>query len=1194
MGAKITFPEKNTEFSTQLQIEGHTSPTAPQSTSSRARRPSSSSGVTWAFYGIANNKLQKIINGNRNRGYNLGIWNCRKGLINGDGEASSKISEVKSFLEKKNLHMLCLIEADFHSASSRYKRRNPLTTGDIKAKLDIPGYKILLPMTWQKHGQARILVYAREELKVKERTLGTQHSDLPMLTFEIGFGMEKKTIVNFFYREFTSGVSGLSDAQAQSERLQRMTQHWRSLAAIKKDLVCLGDANLCAKKWQEDSYYQKEQAEIVQTFLLDTASAQLVNEYTRSEFVQGGELSRSCIDHCYSNAPERISTPEVVAVGNSDHLGVVVTKFTRSPMIKPKTIMKRSYKNFDVESFLNDVINSDINKNVTAHNNIEEAAEEFERSFKSILDQHAPVKVFQMRKNYAPYLSAKTKNLISGRNAWKEVSVKFGYKSAEKIAKELGKEIKVAAVNDEKEYFKKDFGDNQDTSKAWKTAKVILGMNKNLMPTAIKNKDKNGDFELVTNPQKLADMFNQYFKSKVDKLREKTNQPPSVPPSERLQRWLEKRSSPPPPFQLKEINTHQFRKILKKMKSKRTHGIDWIDSFSLKLAGPLLEESLIHLINLSIRESRFSARWKPQMIVPLHKKNEKDILENYRPVSHLVQVGKMVEYAAYFQIVEHFSEHDLFHPNHHGSLANHSTTTAIIQLFDMWLEAAEKQELSAVCLLDQSAAYDLLCHQTLKEKLELYNFSSASSDWLMSYLGDRTQLVQVESKTSEPLRGGNHAVPQGSVLGGLLHLINSNDFPACHDVGESVVYVDDDSDTVHAKDPEVLRDLIEQEAGNSANWLQDNRLCVAGSKSKLLVIGTRRLRTSRMIRETKIVVDGKEITETPSEKLLGVVINNELTWKNHLYGDADNEGLLPQLSKRIGMMKKISKYMSKKNLKYFASGIFYSKLNYCLPVFGNVLGLEDYKVDNSRYQSFTVKDNNNLQVVQNKLNRMLLHAERNTPTEKLLNDTDSLSIQQLIVYQSAVLAYKIMNSGKPSYLAQKLRQRNEGMNLRGRLGSIGHKNKTLSISKEGFLYRATCIMNKLDDNLRNETKLERFKAGVRMWVKKNIKIKPSTRHPKLIGRKLVTPQPTPQDTPNPNDIRRFLIRQDSPQNHTLPMLRPPPPPTDRPPPPRAPSSHGIMGYFLPTNRPTNGQQSSSTTTTQRNIEARNPIENKHK
>ena len=86
--------------------------------------------------------------------------------------------------------------------------------------------------------------------------------------------------------------------------------------------------------------------------------------------------------------------------------------------------------------------------------------------------------------------------------------------------------------------------------------------------------------------------------------------------------------------------------------------------------------------------------------------------------------------------------------------------------------------------------------------------------------------------------GGDHAVPQESVLGGLLHLINSNDFPACHDVGESVVYVDDDSDTVHSKDPEEIINLIEQEAGNSAKWLNDNRLCVSADKSKLLIVGT--------------------------------------------------------------------------------------------------------------------------------------------------------------------------------------------------------------------------------------------------------------------------------------------------------------------------------------------------------------------
>ena len=114
----------------------------------------------------------------------------------------------------------------------------------------------------------------------------------------------------------------------------------------------------------------------------------------------------------------------------------------------------------------------------------------------------------------------------------------------------------------------------------------------------------------------------------------------------------------------------------------------------------------------------------------------------------------------------------------------------------MWLEAAENNQLSGVCLLDQSAAYDLLCHVILKKKLSLYNFKDSSIDWLMSYLGDRTQMVQVESRRSSPLGCGDTAVPQGSVLGGLLHVINSN----------GVAYVDDES--VSASHPEVLRDLI--------------------------------------------------------------------------------------------------------------------------------------------------------------------------------------------------------------------------------------------------------------------------------------------------------------------------------------------------------------------------------------------------
>ena len=159
------------------------------------------------------------------------------------------------------------------------------------------------------------------------------------------------------------------------------------------------------------------------------------------------------------------------------------------------------------------------------------------------------------------------------------------------------------------------------------------------------------------------------------------------------------------------------------------------------------------------------------------------------------------------QIIQHFDQNDLFHPNLHGGLAHHSTATALIQLHDLWLTAADRKELSATCLLDQSAAFDLLSHSILREKLLVYNFDEGAIRWVMSYLQNRTQMVQIENKRSQPIQCGNFGAPQGSVLAGTFDNINGNYFPACHSdcpVASSVVYVDDDSDNVHAETEDEL------------------------------------------------------------------------------------------------------------------------------------------------------------------------------------------------------------------------------------------------------------------------------------------------------------------------------------------------------------------------------------------------------
>ena len=152
-----------------------------------------------------------------------------------------------------------------------------------------------------------------------------------------------------------------------------------------------------------------------------------------------------------------------------------------------------------------------------------------------------------------------------------------------------------------------------DISTAWKTVKVVLGENRNLAPTAIKTVLDNGEVDVVTNPKKLANLFNNFFRRKIERLREKTNHPPSKSPHDRLKSWLNKRDEPPPQFKFQKIDKGMLRKILKKLKPKMVQGVDWIDSFSLKVASPLIEDSLLHLINLSIMDSSFVPRWKPQM-----------------------------------------------------------------------------------------------------------------------------------------------------------------------------------------------------------------------------------------------------------------------------------------------------------------------------------------------------------------------------------------------------------------------------------------------------------------------------------------------------------------------------------------------------------------------------------------------------
>ena len=323
-----------------------------------------------------------------------------------------------------------------------------------------------------------------------------------------------------------------------------------------------------------------------------------------------------------------------------------------------------------------------------------------------------------------------------------------------------------------------------------------------------------------------------------------------------------------------------------------------------------------------------------------------------------------------------------------------------------------------------------------------------------------------------------------------------NDFPEHSDLGENILYADDDTENVSDRDPVRLQEKLQLQADSSVQWIRDNKMLCSGGKTKLLVIGTRGLKTSKLgNRVLKVKVGDIEVEETSDEKLLGILMSNNLSWNSYLYGNKLQgkdkvSGLVPKLSQRVGMLSRLNNYMTRDQFKLTCEGVFTSCLLYCLPLFSNVWGLPSMDDSTGRSQAFNAEDCRKLQVLQNKVLRLKTkNYDINVPTNTLLDATGDLSVHQLGAYHTVVTAHRIIRTQTPQYLADKLALRKPTPCLARQLNTIS-VNCDLTISRSGFLYRAARLWNLLTPAMRNETKPEAFKTTVRKWIRENIQRKP--------------------------------------------------------------------------------------------------------
>ena len=414
-------------------------------------------------------------------------------------------------------------------------------------------------------------------------------------------------------------------------------------------------------------------------------------------------------------------------------------------------------------------------------------------------------------------------------------------------------------------------------------------------------------------------------------------------------------------------------------------------------------------------------------------------------------------------------------------------------MHDLWIKAAEETKLTAALLLDLSAAFDVVDHHILLEKLKLYKFSEKSIAWFKSYLENRKQVVIVESKQSDPKEVGEQGVPQGSLLGPILFIIFYNDFPDVREEGDSVFYADDDTDNVSDASPDLLEEKIQIEANKSTAWVHDNRLVCSGAKTKLLVIGTKELRKSKLLDHNRVVsinVDGHIVAESESERLLGLIVNNTLTWEHHLYGNEDHRGLIPKLSQRAGIIRKLSFIMPQEKLKTIAEGIFFSLMNYCIEIFGNVWGLDSYDEQDRHSTAFRKEDNAKLQILMNKVLRSLTGMDSDTPVSVLTAASGQLSVHQRTALFTLTSVHKAMKSKEPSYSFAQL-SLNQPHPETGRYqANCSRTDYKLSISRAGYFYRGSRLYNQIPNSLANTSKQSVFKTAAKQWVRDNVPLHP--------------------------------------------------------------------------------------------------------
>jgi hypothetical protein len=539
--------------------------------------------------------------------------------------------------------------------------------------------------------------------------------------------------------------------------------------------------------------------------------------------------------------------------------------------------------------------------------------------------------------------------------------------------------------------------------KIWNLLNEISGVKKASNGSNIPYIEVNGN--TINSPQDIANEFNSFFVTAGKNISD------SVPLSNRTpESYFPHTDEPPPEFNLGNINAQHVRDIVKSFSSKQSADIDGLSLKLLKFVSNEVCIPLAHIFDLSFTTGIFPSKLKTNRTVPIFKAGDPSACDNYRPISLIPTLSKILEKIVAINLTNHLQLNNLLHRNQFGFQRNTSTEHNLLKVFNFIGDSLNRGNYCVGVFLDLRKAFDTCSHEILLKKLSKLGIRNVSLNWFNSYLSNRFLRVEVNGHLSDIL-SILCGVFQGSVLGPILFLCYINDI---FNVSSLATFLFADDTTCLAENPN-LHDLISYvntELNKLAVWFKANKMAVNVSKTNYIIFHTKGKPIN--LNGCDVVFDSNEINANPPDpeliqkierihdrhsdpkmqsfKLLGVFLDEHLTLNKHI------DHVTAKLSKSLYILNRVKQLISPSSQRKLYFSLFHSHLLYCI----NIL-------------SCTSQTNiNRISVLQKKAVRVISKANYNAHSTPLFLENKILPFDKLIKLHRLLFMHSIAYEYAPA------------------------------------------------------------------------------------------------------------------------------------------------------------------------------------